>query len=461
MAKDKIEQQESTEEEQKEEDTEERLYRIVHNLPDEQIIVLRRNTQRYLNNLPEEERVSLGMVNKQGDNRLYFRSTKTRAFRILDRLEGHAKDWSYINANLKIETVEEEPENMLNSEDLERLEDKISESYKDEMGRLHMQIGSLNSDLSRAKEDLNIMQERALTAEVSASRTNSKVTELNETIESLRSLKETLAKGTLVDACTQFINARAENVEILELLLADIKESGLDIGFISSPPDSVERYAKEKILQTLNIELDYHELGRCIEIGKAETWEASRLFLPTDELDAAQEKITKLTGIITSADDNVKEILEENLKTVITELNGQVAEYKSKRQRYNESRLAYTAYQKAIEEGTDELAKAKQLKSSLSDLRKMKFPVYAVPEQDGATVYLPVASGIAYDSVIEAIKTHAHIKAEEEIGGNTVLRIGGNSDWDPLKVLKRIKKSYENSSEAGQIGSKLGLLVQV
>lgn len=459
MAKDKIEAQESTEEEQ-EEDAEERLYRIVHNLPDEQIIVLRRNTQRYLNNLPEEERVSLDMVNKQGDNGLYFRSTETRAFRILDRLERHAKDWSYINANLKIETVEEEPENILNAEDLERLEDKIRESYKDELGRLHMQIGSLNSDLSRAKEDLADMQERALAAEDLAAGTSSKFIKLNETVESLRSLKETLARGTLADACMQFIHARSENVEVLELLLADIKDSRLDIGFIASPPDSVERYAKEKILKTLNIELDYRELERCIEIGKAETWEASRLFLPTDEMDSAQEKITKLTDIIANADDGVKEILEENLKTVIAELNGQVAEYKSKRQRYNESRLAYIAYQKAIDEGTDELAKAKQLKSSLSDLRKMKFPVYAVPEQDGATVYLPVASGIAYDSIIEAIKTHAHIKAEEEIGGNTVLRIGGDGDWDPLKILKHIKQSYETSTEAGQIGSKLGLLVQ-
>lgn len=451
----------TSEEEQNEEDNNEFLFKITHNLKGGKIIVLRRNTQNYLNHLPEEERVKLGMLNKKGDDNLYFRSTKTRAFRILDRLEGQAKDWSYNKANLKMDVVEEEPEELLDSEVLERLEEQIGESYKEELGRLHMQIGSLNSELTRSKDDLKELQERAVTAEDRASRMSDKFTKLNEAVESLKTLRETLAKGTLADACIQFIHARAENVEILEMLLADIKDSGLDLEFIACPPESVDRYAKEKILKTMNLDLDYRELERCIEIGKAETWEESRLYLPTDEMDIAANKIAKLTEIINNADESVKKILEENLKTAIAELSPPVTEYQTKRKRYNESRLAHIAYQKAIEEGTDDVAKAKQLKTSLSDLRKMKFPVYAVPETDGATIYLPAGEGITYDSLVDAIKSHAKIKSDEEIGGNTVLRIGGiNGDWNPVKTLKNIKESYEQQSEAGKMGSKLGLLVQ-
>jgi len=460
MAKDDKKLEELTEEEQ-EEDNSEYLFKVTHNLKGGKIIVLRRNTQNYLNHLPEEERVRLGMLNKKGDDNLYFRSTKTRAFRILDRLEGQAKDWSYNHATLKMEIVEEEPEEVIDAEVLESLEEQIGESYKEELGRLHMQIGSLNSDLSRAKDDLAGMQERAVTSEERATRVSDKFASLKDTFESLKTLRETLAKGTLADACIQFIHARAGNVEVLEMLLADIKDSGLDLDFIANPPESVERYAKEKILKTIDLELDYRELERCIEIGKAETWEESRLYLPTDEMDVAAEKIAKLTEIINTADESIKKILEENLKTAIAELSPPVTEYQTKRKRYNESRLAHLAYKKAMEEGTDEVAKAKQLKTSLSDLRKMKFPVYAVPETDGATIYLPAGEGIAYDSLVTSIKDHAQIKSDEEIGGNTVLRIGGiNGDWNPVKILKKIKESYEQHSEAGKMGSKLGLLVQ-
>jgi len=449
---------EEIDEKMQEEDTGEHFYKISHNLNDGQIIVLRRNTQNYLHNLPEEEQVSLSMVNKKGDNALYFKSTKTRAIRILERLERHAKDWSYTSANLRMEVVEEEPEKMLDAEDFERLEEKISESYKEEQGRLHMTIGGLNTELARAKDDLKEQQNRATAAEEQNRTYAVQIERMKETIESLKDLNETLAKGTLADACMKFIQARAENVEILELLLADIKESGLDIGFISNPPDTVERYAKEKLMRTLDVE--YRDLERCLEIGKADTWEESRLFTPKEDADSASDKLEKLAKSIETADESIKGILEENLKTVIGTLNSAVQEYSAKKERYLQARQTYREHKKAIEQGIDELAKAKQLKTSLSDLRKMKFPVYAVPEQDGATIYLPITSGIAYDSVINAIKTHAHIKSEEEISGNTVLRIGGDGEWNPIKILKSIKDSYENNTEAGKIGSKLGLLVQ-
>jgi len=442
------------------EDTEENLYKITHNLNDGQIIVLRRNTQNYLNHLPEEEQVSLGMVNKKGgDNALYFKSTQTRAIRIHERLEGHAKDWSYAGANLKMEIVEEEPENIMNAEDLERLEDKIGESYKEELGRLHMQIGGLTTELNHTKDDLAEMEDRAIAAEDSGAGVSNKLIELKETINSLKSLKETLAKGTLADACIKFINARSENVEMLELLLADIKESGLDVDFIASPPDSVERYAKEKLMRALKV--GYRDLEKCLEIGVAETWEESRLHMSKTDVNDATNKLTKLTQTISTADESIKELLETNLKAVLGGFNSTVQEYQSKQDRYQQATETYLKHQEAIEQGTDELARAKKLKVSLSDLRKMKFPVYSVPEQDGATVYLPACAGIAYDSLIEAVNQHAKVKSEEEISGNTVLRIGGNNgSWNLVRVFRAIKESYEKNTEAGKMGSKLGLLVQ-
>lgn len=446
-------------EEEKEEDPVEYLYKITHNLEGGQIIVLRRNTQNYLNHLPEEERVSLGMLNKKGDDNLYFRATKTRAFRILERLENHAREWSYNTVNLKMEIVEEEPEEVIDAEVLERLEEKIGESYKEELGRLHMQIGSLTSDLSRAENDMKKTEQRAIDAECLAADKETKLAKSKETIESLKTLQEALSKGTLADACIQFIHARAENVEVLEMLLADIRDSGLDVSFIAEPPESVERYAKEKLMRMLDVE--YRELERCLEIGAAETWEESRLHMPKEELDDATEKLGKLTQTIKVADDSIKAILEENLKTVLGSFNSTVQEYTAKQERYNQARDTYLKHKEAIEQGTDELAKAKQLKTSLLDLRKMKFPVYAVPEQDGATIYLPASAGIAYDSLVNVIKAHALLKSEEEIGGNTVLRIGGNNgNWNPVRVFRAIKESYEQNSEAGKMGSKLGLLVQ-
>jgi hypothetical protein len=146
---------------------------------------------------------------------------------------------------------------------------------------------------------------------------------------------------------------------------------------------------------------------------------------------------------------------------VLVNFNATVQEYTSKQERYRQARQTYLEHQKAVEQGTDELARAKELKTSLADLREMKLAVYAGPEQDGATVYLPVASGTAYASIIAAIKAHAQIKSEDEIGGNTVLRIGGDGEWNPLRILKSIKDAYEQNTEAGKMGSKLGLIVQL
>ncbi|MBW3002264.1 hypothetical protein KY338_03835 [Candidatus Woesearchaeota archaeon] len=434
-------------------------YRIKHTMNAGEVIALRKNIQRKLNERPGEHKISLDLVVKEEDNGVYFTATPTEAEDILTKFRKKARAWQYGDVTINVEELEAEPEGILSAEDLERIEANLSEGLREELSRLYVEIGSLSTDLSRAKEDLAGLHARAIAAEASGLEMGSKITQLEGMIESLKGLKETLAKGTLADACIQFIHARAENVEILEMLLADIQESGLDVGFISNPPESVERYAREKLMRALNVE--YRDLERCLEIGEADTWEESRLHMPKEEMDEAAEKLDKLTKTITSADESIKAILEENLGAVLGNFNATVQEYTSKQERYRQARQTYLEHRKAVEQGTDELARAKELKTSLADLRKMKFPVYAVPEQDGATVYLPVASGISYDSIIAAIKkVQAQIKSEEEIGGNTVLRIGGDGEWNPLQVLKSIKDAYEQNTEAGKMGSKLGLLVQ-
>ena len=434
-------------------------YRIKHTMNAGEVIALRKNIQRKLNERPGDHKISLDLVIKEQDNGVYFTATPTEAEDIIEKFRKKARAWQYGDVTINLEELEAEPEGILSAEDLERVEANLSEGLREELSRLYLEIGSLSTDLSRAKEDLTGLHARATAAEASGSEMRSKITQLESVIDSLKGLKETLAKGTLADACIQFIHARAENIEILEMLLADIRESGLDVGFIAEPPESVERYAREKLMRALNVEC--RDLERCLEIGEAETWEESRLHMPKGEMDVAAEKLEKLTQTISSADESIRAILEENLSAVLGTFNATVKEYTTKQERYRQARQTYLEHKKTVEQGTDELAKAKELKTSLTDLRKMKFPVYAVPEQDGATVYLPVASGTAYDSVIAAIKAvHAQIKSEDEIGGNTVLRIGGDGERNPLKVLKSIKEAYEKNTEAGKIGSKLGLLVQ-
>lgn len=454
MAKDDKKLEEGTEEK------EERLnFCLKHNMTPGKVIALRKNIQRKLHERPGDYKISLDMVVKKENNGIYFSATQAEADDIVEKFKKKAIAWQYGEITVSLERLEAEPEGILSAEDLERIEGNLSEGLREELSRLYVEIGSLSTDLTRARDDIQGLEERAVAAEDLATEATNKFTALNETMESLKILRETLAKGTLADACIQFIHARAGNVEVLELLLSDIKDSGLDVSFIAEPPESVERYATEKLMKVLGV--DYRDLEKCLEIGSADSWEESRLHMPKEEMDDAAEKLEKLTQTINTADDSIRALLEENLKTVLGNFNSTVQEYTAKQERYKQARKTYLKHQETIEQGTDELAKAKELKTSLSDLRKMKFPVYAVPETDGATIYLPAGSGIAYASLVSAIKDHAQIKSEEEIGGNTVLRIGGNNgNWNPVRVFRAIKESYEQNSEAGKMGSKLGLLVQ-
>ena len=444
---------------EEEQDTQKYDFCLQHNLDDGQIIVLRRNMQRHLNQMPEEERVSLKMINKKGDNGIYFTATKKRADKIRERILEHALDWSYCNTNFKLTQLEEEPEGLFSTEDIEELENKIYSSFKEEIGRLNMRMGSQITQLERAQKDVTGLEHKLQDTEIKYTEAKDQLDTVKTELASATHLYRDLKKGTLTEACIRFLSLRNERTDELEMMLTELKESGMDISFITNPPESVERYASDKVTKEMDIE--FRDLQKYLEIGKAEDWEKSRLFMPETEMNAAEDKLKKISDLISNADETIKQILEDNLKQVLSTFQSKVTEYTEKMDAYRQARRTYIAYQDAIAKGTEDLAKAKNLKPLLGDLKQIKFPVYALPEQDETTVYLLETKGIAHESFIKAVKTYADTKSEDIMSGKTVLRLTSKGNLSSIAMLKSIKEYYEQNTEAGKMGSKLGLIVQL
>ena len=121
----------------------------------------------------------------------------------------------------------------------------------------------------------------------------------------------------------------------------------------------------------------------------------------------------------------------------------------------------FDAYHASVTEFSESIAKAKKLQSLPADVKQTKVPVFVQYDADCASIYTPVEQGIAYESLKKAIDLYAKILSEESVGKCMLIKIAAkNGEWKPLETLKNIKDQY-SWTDAGKLGSKLGMIVQL
>jgi len=241
-------------------------------------------------------------------------------------------------------------------------------------------------------------------------------------------------------------------------MLSEIKDSGLDFEFIAKPPASLEVYVGHIISKAFGI--NFTDISKRLRVGRPD-WDKSEIYVPESEKKNAEEKLSGLIQAITGSREDVRQIVADSLRKVVDDYEKKVAEYEGKFAEWQKAKEIYLAHEKAIDKGKAEIASAKGLQGCLSEIKQVKLPVYAVPEQDSITLFTPVSKGILYDCLMAAVKDASVISSEPQIvNGITALRITGkNGSWKPLEVLSSIRESYQNT-EVGKMGGRLGLLVQ-
>ena len=437
-----------------------RKYRITHNLADGGIIALRKNIQRKLYGRPGEEKISLGMVNKKGDAGIYLTATKTELADIIKKFEERAADWSYNNPHFAFEEVEEEPEGIIPGEDLDRIEAALESGVVEERNRQYVEVGSLNAKLDAAKKEITGLENKCKDFDSQNTKLTSAYDTLKEQVTALKKIQETLKAGNLTDSLIAFLKTRAESLETLDMILQELKESGLDVMFILNPPESAEKCARDKVMGQFKI--DYQQLLSNLELGKIDAWPKCSFYQPESEIADVKQKIQGLQKVIDSADPHVKQIVEDSLKNSIGQFNEALHAYQLKLENWETAHKVSVMYHASVAEFQESIAKAKKLQSLPADVKLTKVPVFVQYETDCAALYTPVEQGIAYESLKKAIDRHAKIVAEECLGKCMLVKIAAKNgdEWKPIEILKCIKESYL-STEAGMLGSKLGMIVQL
>ena len=431
-------------------------YRLGHDLDDGQIIVIRRNEQKHLRTMPGFGDITLRLCNKQGDDALYFEATPEQAVVIKGRIEDRANAWGY-TTNFVIEQIEKVPDGVLGEAELERL-DEISGGLQDELNRSYTQVGALQTKLDHATERLSRLEQKSSELESSKQSLESSNHTLEQRIGVLDKTHNLLKSGNFADAVKLLIGLRMDELSDTEFMLDEIKDSGLDFEFIAKPPASLEMYVGQIISKAFGI--NYTDISKRLRVGKTD-WDKSEIYVPVSEKKDAEAKVAALVKTIETADESVKQILVDNLGKVVDDFRKKINEYEGKFAEWQKAKEIYFAHEKAMEKGKAEIASAKGLQGCLSEIKQVKLPIYAVPEQDSITLFTPVSKGILYDSLMAAIKDAAVISSEPQtVNGNTALRITGkNGSWKPLEVLSSIRESYQNT-EVGKMGGRLGLIVQ-
>lgn len=435
-------------------------YRITHNLNDGEIIALRKNIQRKLYGRLDEEKIALSMVNKKGDTGIYLTATKTELDDILERFREKAAEWSYPNPHFAFEEVEEEPDGMINGEDLDRIEAALESGVIEERNRQYVELGSLNAKLDVAKKDIAGLESKCKELNSQKTELNGAYDRLKTQVIELEKAKETLKSGNLAEALISFLKTRAESVETLDMILQELKESGLDVLFILNPPESAEKCAREKMMKQFSI--DYPQLLSNLKLGETAAWEKCSFYQPEADILDVKQKIQGLQTVIESADPKVKQIVADSLKNSIDKFTETVRAYQSKFENWATARKIFDAYNASVAEFKESIAKAKKLQQLPADVKQTKVPVFAQYDADCASLYTPAEQGIVYDSLKKAIDLYAKILSEESIGKCMLIKITAKNggEWKPLEALKNIKDQY-SWTDAGKLGSKLGMIVQL
>ncbi len=430
-----------------------------HNLESGQIIALRRNQQKHLWNLPGYENINLRLCDKQGDNRIYFEATPSQAKELVKRLGDTARSWSYQNVNLDLDEVEKAPDGVLSSEETARLEEK-SAGLIEELNRAYMRIGSLQANLDVASGKISALEVKCSNLDSAKSSVEDEHMGLQLSFSELEKAYDSLKMGNFSDSIKELVKLRIIKLSDLEMFLSEIKDSGLDFGFIANPPESLEKYVEQKIIQLFGI--TSNDFSKRLRIGAVE-WQKSEIYMPESDKVEALAKVDGLLKTIETADVSVKQIVADSLGKLVDSFKKKVSEYEGRFDEWQKAKETFVAYESAMHKGKDDLASAKGLQGCLADIRQVKLPVYAVPEQDGSiSLFTPVSSGIIYDSLMAAVGANANLSSEpQNVEGNTVLRITPKEgSLKVIDLLNAIKTSYWNS-EAGRMGNKLGLIVQL
>ncbi|VVB81658.1 Uncharacterised protein [uncultured archaeon] len=404
--------------------------------------------------------VDLDFVDKQGEkNGIYVTCTESQAREVVRELEHKAFLWHYPDPKFnEPEIVQKVPDGMLTAEQLKQIETDVAGGINEELRRLYERNGSLQTKLDHAGERISELEVKCRDLDSVGKSFEQANLRLKSGIAELEKAYSVLKSGNFTEAVKTLLGLRAEGISGIEFMLEEIKTSGLDIGFIANPPESLEKYVSLIVAKAFGI--TYHDLQKRLALGGDE-WDESEIYVPESDKKDAVEKVSALVKTIENSDERVRQILVDNLGKVVDALRKKIAEYDGKLENWQRAREIFNAYEKAMEKGKDEFASAKGLQGALAEIRQTKLPVYAVPEQDSITLFAPVAKGILYDSLMGAIKDCAVISSEPQIvSGNTVLRVTGkNGSWKPLEVLNAIKDCYQNT-EAGRAGGKIGLIVQ-
>ncbi|MBW3004677.1 hypothetical protein KY310_02510 [Candidatus Woesearchaeota archaeon] len=452
------------EEEQEEVPEEKKHWQLIHNLDDPKIIVLRRIIQKGLYNRPDEDdRISMSMVNKKEDVGIFFEATENQAASILaefEKIAGERNRWGgSLNPNFQLQEIDAPPNGAITAEQLEELEEQLVAGLRVENNQLYTRLGAMTQELIQAQETASGLEAKCVELAGDVQNEKNARQKLAEEIGKINTVYDVLAKGSLTEAGMELLKARNDVVETIEMMLAELREAGFDTDFITKPPTSADRYAQERAMKEFDI--DYQELQSALDLGTAETWEKCKIYASDEEIETARKKLEALNTLIESADDSVKDIVSKGMQEHIAGFSKALRVYESKVENWKKAREIYQAFQQLKASGQEDIAKAKGLQGALADVKQSKFPVYAVPEGDSATLYVLSNTGIAFESLKTAIEQHAKIVSEDTQGGLTVLKLGcKNGDWKPTDCLLAVRDSYNTETDAGKIGNKLGLIVQ-